>query len=92
MIVQVITGFAMYGVSDPGGLFYTVFTKWVAPLFGGLQVVRFWHHAFTWILVAFIPLHIYLAFRADVMDREGELSSIFSGGRFVRTDVDFEDE
>jgi len=92
VIVQVVTGFAMYGVADPGGLFYVMFTKWVGPLFGGLQVVRFWHHALTWILVSFIPLHIYLAFRADVVDREGELSSIFSGGRFVRSDVEFEDE
>jgi len=35
---------------------------------------------------------VYLAFRADVVDREGEMSSIFSGGRFVRADVKFEDE
>jgi len=92
VIIQVVTGFAMYGVSNPGGLFYTMFTTWMGPLFGGLQVVRFVHHALTWILVCFIPLHIYLAFRADVVDREGELSSIFSGGRFVRSDVRFEDE
>ncbi|UCF41051.1 MAG: Ni/Fe-hydrogenase, b-type cytochrome subunit [Gemmatimonadota bacterium] len=92
VVVQVVTGFAMYGIANPGGFFHTMFTSWVQPLFGGLQVVRFWHHALTWILVSFIPLHIYLAFRADVVDREGELSSIFSGGRFVKSDVRFEDE
>jgi Ni/Fe-hydrogenase 1 B-type cytochrome subunit len=46
----------------------------------------------TWVLVTFIPVHIYLSFRADVVDREGEMSSIFSGGRFVRADVDYEDD
>ena len=46
----------------------------------------------TWIIVLFIPVHVYLSFRADVMDREGEMSSIFSGGRFVRADVVWEDE
>ncbi len=91
VIVQVVTGFAMYGLSNPGGLFHTLFS-WVGPMFGGIQNARFAHHALTWILITFIPLHIYLAFRADVMDREGEMSSIFSGGRFVRTDISFEDE
>jgi len=91
VIVQVVTGFAMYGLSNPGGMFHTFF-GWIGPLMGGFQVTRFWHHALTWVLVAFIPLHVYLAFRADVVDREGEMSSIFSGGRFVRSDIRFEDE
>jgi len=91
VIVQMVTGFTMYGLSNPGGFFHTA-TAWVAPLFGGIQTVRFTHHALTWLLITFIPLHVYLAFRADVMDREGEMSSIFSGGRFVRADVKFEDE
>ncbi|MCK5447597.1 MAG: Ni/Fe-hydrogenase, b-type cytochrome subunit [Gemmatimonadetes bacterium] len=91
VIVQIVTGFAMYGLSNPGGLFHTVFS-WVGPMFGGIQNARFAHHALSWILITFIPLHIYLAFRADVMNREGEMSSIFSGGRFVRADITFEDE
>lgn len=91
VIVQMVTGFAMYGLADPGGFFHSAF-GWVGPLFGGIQVVRFAHHALTWVLLIFIPVHIYLAFRADVVDKEGEMSSIFSGGRFVRTDIKFEDE
>jgi Ni/Fe-hydrogenase 1 B-type cytochrome subunit len=91
VIVQFVTGFAMYGLSNPGGFFHTLFS-WVGPMFGGIQNARFAHHALTWILITFIPLHIYLAFRADVMEREGEMSSIFSGGRFVRADITFEDE
>ena len=91
VIVQMVTGFAMYGLSDPGGFFHTM-TSWVGPLFGGIQTVRFVHHALTWLLITFIPLHVYFAFRADVVDREGEMSSIFSGGRFVRSDIKFEDE
>ena len=91
VLVQMVTGFAMYALSNPGGFIHTV-TSWVGPLFGGIQTARFVHHALTWILIAFIPLHVYLAFRADVVDREGEMSSIFSGGRFVRSDVKFADE
>ena len=91
VLIHVLTGFGMYGMSNPGGLIHSLFS-WVGPAFGGIQYARFWHHILTWVLVAFIPLHVYLAFRADVMDQEGEMSSIFSGGRFVRANIKFEDE
>jgi Ni/Fe-hydrogenase 1 B-type cytochrome subunit len=90
-LVQVVTGFAMYGQSRPGGFWYTLF-GWVVPLLGGIQVVHFVHHVFTWLFIMFIPIHIYLALRADVMERTGTISSIVSGGRFVRSDVNYVDE
>jgi Ni/Fe-hydrogenase 1 B-type cytochrome subunit len=81
----------MYGQSRPGGFWYTLF-GWVVPLLGGIQVVHFVHHVFTWLFIMFIPIHIYLALRADVMERTGTISSIVSGGRFVRSDVNYVDE
>lgn len=89
--VQVVTGFAMYGQSRPGGLWYTLF-GWVVPLLGGIQVVHFVHHVLTWAFLIFIPIHIYLALRADLLERTGTISSIVSGGRFVNTDVQYVDE
>jgi Ni/Fe-hydrogenase b-type cytochrome subunit len=89
--VQVITGFAMYGQSRPGGLWYTL-VGWVVPLFGGIQVVHFVHHVFTWLFIIFIPIHVYLALRADLLERTGTISSIISGGRFVRSDTKYVDE
>jgi Ni/Fe-hydrogenase b-type cytochrome subunit len=90
-LAQVVTGFAMYGQSRPGGLWYTVF-GWVVPLLGGIQVVHFVHHVLTWAFLIFIPIHIYLALRADVLERTGTISSIVSGGRFVSSDVDYVDQ
>jgi Ni/Fe-hydrogenase b-type cytochrome subunit len=81
-IVMVVTGFAMYGQSDPSGFFYKAF-NWVGILFGGMPVVRFIHHVCTWLFLTFIPIHIYLAIRADHLERTGVISSIISGGRFV---------
>lgn len=89
--VQIITGFAMYGLSNPDGMFFGVF-GWVAPLLGGIQVVRFVHHVSTWVFVIFIPVHVYLTVRADALHREGRLSSMISGGRFVRDDLEYVDE
>ena len=90
-LLQVVTGFAMYGQSRPGGLWYTLF-GWVVPLLGGIQIVHFVHHVFTWAFLIFIPIHIYLALRSDLLERTGTISSIVSGGRFVRKDVDYVDD
>jgi len=90
-VLQVVTGFAMYGQSRPGGLWYTLF-GWVVPLLGGIQIVHFVHHVLTWVFLIFIPIHIYLATRADLLERTGTISSIVSGGRFVRSDVDYVDQ
>jgi Ni/Fe-hydrogenase b-type cytochrome subunit len=90
-LLQVITGFALYGQSDPGGFFFTVF-GWIGPLLGGMPVVRFVHHVATWGFLTFIPIHIYLATRADLLERGGAISSIISGGRFVPSRQEFVDE
>lgn len=89
--VMVITGFAMYGQSDPNGFFYAAF-NWVGTLMGGMPVVRFIHHVLTWAFLIFIPIHVYLAIRADQLERTGVISSIVSGGRFVPADKKFVDE
>lgn len=81
-LVMVVTGFALYGQSDPNGIFYKAF-NWVGIVLGGMPVVRFIHHVLTWAFLIFIPIHVYLAIRADVLERGGVISSIFTGGRFV---------
>jgi Ni/Fe-hydrogenase 1 B-type cytochrome subunit len=89
-LTMVITGFAMYGQSNPGGLFYRAF-NWVGIVLGGMPVVRFIHHVLTWAFLIFIPIHVYLAIRADHLERTGVISSIISGGRFVPADEKYID-
>ena len=89
--VMVITGFTLYGQSNPGGLIFTA-TNWLVPLAGGLQVVRWVHHVLTWAFLIFIPLHVYLAIRSDVLERGGSISSIITGERFVPAERHFEDD
>jgi Ni/Fe-hydrogenase b-type cytochrome subunit len=89
--LMVVTGFAMYGQSNPGGWIYTL-TNWIGAVFGGMPVVRFVHHVGTWLFLTFIPIHVYLAIRADHLERTGVVSSIVSGGRFVPANEQFVDE
>ncbi|MGE0353384.1 MAG: Ni/Fe-hydrogenase, b-type cytochrome subunit [Gemmatimonadales bacterium] len=90
-LIMVLTGFNMYGQSNPDGFFYHTF-GWVASVLGGLQNVRFTHHVVTWVFLIFIPIHVYLAVRADIIERAGAVSSVITGGRFVRSDKHFVDE
>lgn len=90
-IVMVLTGFGMYGQSNPGGFIFTMF-NWVNVFVGGEQITRFIHHVVTWIFLIFLPVHVYLALRADALERTGTISSIISGGRFVSTAQEYIDE
>jgi len=88
--IMVLTGFAMYGQSNPGGFIFTTF-NWVSVVLGGQQIARFLHHVLTWVFLIFIPIHVYLALRADALERTGTISSIVSGGRFVSTTEEYID-
>jgi len=84
-----LTGFALYALYAPDNpLFHYLiwFDKTV-----GIQHVRFVHLAVMWIFLIFIPIHFYLAIRADTVEREGGISSIVSGGRWCRKGTRFED-
>ena len=91
VLVQIVTGFALYGQSQPGGAWHTM-VGWIVPYLGGLQIVRFIHHVLTWVFLIFVPIHVYLALRSDLLERSGTISSIISGGRFVRADIEYVDQ
>jgi Ni,Fe-hydrogenase I cytochrome b subunit len=61
-------------------------------MLGGIQEVHFVHHVFTWAFLIFVPIHLYLAVRADNIERTGTISSIISGGRFVPRDEHYVDQ
>jgi Ni/Fe-hydrogenase 1 B-type cytochrome subunit len=89
--LMAVTGFTLFGQYNPGGFWYST-TEWITTLAGGVQVVRVVHHIAAWAFPIFVPIHIYLAMRADLLERTGTISSIVSGGRFVRADVTYVDE
>jgi hypothetical protein len=57
----------------------------------GTQQVRLLHYMVMWGLLVFIPAHVYLSVRADGVERMGAISSMVSGGRWVRRGAVFED-
>ncbi len=81
--LQVITGFAMY--SDTSGWWFPQLFRWLA---GGTSNIdlRYIHHIFTWVFLAFIVVHVYLVLYHDYLEARGEASAMVSGYKFVRAE------
>lgn len=83
-IVQIISGFALYGQYAPGS-FWDSALGWVFLLIDN-QNLRLGHHLIMWLLIGFFINHIYSAWLMDVSQRNGTMSGIFSGFRYVDPD------
>lgn len=89
MIAIIGSGLAIYGLYDPENWFFSLF-QWPIRMFGANEV-RLFHVTMMWLIILFVPLHVYLVIRADGYAREGSLSSMLSGGRWIRRGARFED-
>jgi len=82
VVFMIFTGFALYGEGEGMGSWqYRFFTSWVVPLFGNSQDVHTFHHLGMWVIVIYAMIHIYAAFREDVMSRQSIISTMISGWR-----------
>ncbi len=81
LAIEAVTGFAMYTMVNPNGLGAKFFGP-VNSLLGGEYTVHVVHHYVAWLIVLFVIVHVYMAIRSDFMEREGEVSSMFSGVKF----------
>jgi len=87
-LTQLITGFALYSQTRPGG-FWDVAVGWVIPLLGGAYAVTLWHHLTAWGFFIFTILHVYIVFYDGLAYRNGLVTSMISGEKFYREgDVD----
>lgn len=80
--IEVGTGFAMYYMADPNSI-PAFFFKWMIPLMGGEYSLHLVHHYVAWFIVLFASGHLYMVTRAEFMDAESEVSSMFSGSKML---------
>lgn len=80
-LVQLITGFALYSQYAPGGFWYVLLN----PLLGLIdeQYLRLWHHLTLWLLFGFVINHVYSAWLMDIKERNGTVSGIVSGYKYI---------
>ena len=87
---MVVTGRALYALYEPRDWFY----RWFMPLNDliGIPYVRLVHLIGMWCFIIFAMIHVYLSILSGNVDRDGTISSMFSGGRWLRKGVKFRDE
>ena len=80
--VEILTGFAIYYMTEPnniGGLMF----NWVNIVCGGEFMTHLVHHYNAWAIILFACGHLYMVTRAEFMEEESEVSSMFSGSKVL---------
>jgi Ni/Fe-hydrogenase 1 B-type cytochrome subunit len=80
LLLETVTGFALDGLlgSEPGATGF----GWVIQVVGP-QLVRLVHHLAMWAILAISLFHLYSCILVDHLEKNGLLSSIFSGFKYV---------
>ncbi len=86
LFAQVLTGLLLMGWIMQGGGIISILFGWGGSVPGGIQTVRVLHYLLTFLFAAFAIHHVYSAILVDIEERNGVVSSIFSGYKNIRTD------
>jgi Ni/Fe-hydrogenase 1 B-type cytochrome subunit len=86
VVVITVTGLILMGAGYHAGLasLAAYVLKPVEKLLGGLAMVRYIHHIFTWLFILFIIVHIYMAFWYDIVLKQGTVSSMIGGTTYKK--------
>jgi Ni/Fe-hydrogenase 1 B-type cytochrome subunit len=79
LFVETVTGFALDALQ--GTQPWTTLFGWVLDLLGA-QLVRVIHHLSMWAILAIALFHVYSSVLVDHLEKNGLISSIFSGFKF----------
>jgi len=82
VLIEMLTGYAMYFVKNPSSVGGWLF-NWVNTLVGTEMMSHYIHHYVAWFIIIFALGHLYMVVRAEFMEGEGEVSSMFSGLKFL---------
>jgi Ni/Fe-hydrogenase 1 B-type cytochrome subunit len=79
LLVETVTGFALDGLvgAEPGATLF----GWLRELMGP-QLLRLVHHLSMWAILAIALFHVYSCVLVDHIEKNGLMSSIFSGYKF----------
>ena len=81
MVAEILTGFALQSLG--GGGWRRALFGWIFSLIS-LQGVRLVHHMIMWLLLGFAVHHVYSSVLMDLEEKNGLLTSIFTGYKFGR--------
>lgn len=81
-LVQMASGLSLYGLYNH----YEWYWRWVSlpAAWIGIPYMRLLHAVIMFLIWTFVVIHVYLAIRADTVERHGGISSMFNGGVWLR--------
>jgi len=80
-LFEVVSGFAMLHLANGGGMVYAIGGGWMLDVLSA-GTIRMLHHVFMWCIWIFVIIHVYISWHNDIIERNGLISSIFSGYKF----------
>ena len=80
-LFQIASGFALYSLQHPS-LLPMVLGGWLTALMD-LQTIRMLHHISMYLIIAFVFVHLYIAWWLDTVEKNGVMGSIFGGYKFI---------
>ena len=80
--IEILTGFAMYFTTNPSAVGGKLF-GWVNVILGSEMMSHIVHHYVAWFIILFAIGHFYMVVRAEFMEGESEVSSMFSGKKIL---------
>ena len=80
--IEILTGFAMYFMTNPSAIGGKLF-GWVNVILGSEMMSHIVHHYVAWFIILFVIGHFYMVVRAEFMEGESEVSSMFSGKKIL---------
>ena len=83
--IEIVTGFCMYYMADPTSPMAHAF-GWVNTICGNEMATHLVHHYVAWAIILFAIGHLYMVVRAEFMEGESEVSSMFSGCKMLAHD------
>lgn len=86
MLGIILTGLILYTHTyheGLGGLLYHILRPLEAAM-GGLADVRTYHRILMWVIMIFVPVHIYMAIFNAVKGKDGAMDAIISGYKYIK--------
>lgn len=81
-LFQMLSGLALYGLYNQNSIIWSFFSYPVH--WTGIPTMRLIHAMIMFIVWMFVWIHVYLAVRADSVERHGGVSSMINGGVWLR--------
>ena len=81
-LIQMLSGIVLYGLYNQTDWFWVIVAypmHWM-----GVSTIRMIHAMIMFVLWRFVIVHVYLATRADALERHGGVSSMVNGGVWLR--------